>query len=150
MTTRNTDEMFPPAQDAPLPDAQATRFIDVHIYDVGPEEDEPPTVESEPEAAEPAHAPRRPRAILPLVAVAVCIVLVGGLSVVFLLPLLTPPEATITIVPLSKQITTSSTITVVAGQAPTAGQLAGRTLPAVTMSQQQTVPTTGKAHQDAR
>jgi hypothetical protein len=159
MTTRNTDEMFPPAQDAPLPDGQATRFIDVHIYDVGAEEDEPPTVESEPEA-EPAAAPdedgqdapepRRRIAVLPLVGVAVCILLVGGLSVVFLLPLLTPPEATITIVPTSKQITTTSTLTVVAGQPPTAEQLAGRALPAVTMSQQQTVPTTGKAHQDAR
>jgi hypothetical protein len=163
MKTHNTDDLFPPVEDAPLPDGHATRFIDVHIYDVGPDEDEPPTVESEPAAAapdedeqdapeppEPTYSPRRPLMVLPLVAAVVCMVLVGGLSVVFLLPLLTPPEATITIVPISKQITTSSTLTVVAGQAPTAEQLAGRTLPAVTMSQQQTVPTTGKAHQDAR
>jgi len=164
MKTHNTDDLFPPVEDAPLPDGHATRFIDVHIYDVGPEEDEPPTVESEPAAAEPAavpdedeqdapeppHAPRRHLAVLPLVGVAVCILLAGILSVVFLLPLVTPPEATITIVPISKQITTTSTLTVVAGQTPTAEQLAGRTLPAVTMSQQQTVPTTGKAHQDAR
>jgi hypothetical protein len=164
MKTHNTDDLFPPVEDAPLPDGHATRFIDVHIYDVGPEEDEPPTVESEPAAAEPAavpdedeqdapepvQPPHRQLMILPLVGMAMCILLVGGLSVVFLLPLLTPPEATITIVPISKQITTSSTITVVAGQAPTAEQLAGRALAAVTMSQQQTVPTTGKAHQDAR
>jgi hypothetical protein len=162
MKTHNTDDLFPPVEDAPLPDGHATRFIDVHIYDVGPDEDEPPTVESqldgepaapdedEQDAPKPIHASRRSLAVLPLVAVAVCILLVGGLSVVFLLPLLTPPEATITIVPISKQITTTSTLTVVAGQAPTAEQLAGRTLPAVTMSQQQTVPTTGKAHQDAR
>jgi hypothetical protein len=156
------DDLFPPAQDVPLPDGHATRFIDVHIYDVGPEEDEPPTVESrldgepaaapdedEQDAPEPPPAPRRLLVILPLIGVAVCVLLVGGLSIVFLLPLLTPPEATITIVPISKQITTTSTITVVAGQTPTAEQLAGRTLPAVTMSQQQTVPTTGKAHQDA-
>jgi hypothetical protein len=158
MKTHNTDDLFPPVEDTPLPDGHATRFIDVHIYDVGPE-DEPPTVEGEPEA-EPAAAPdegeqdapelRRPLAVLPLIGIAVCILLVGGLSVVFLLPLLTPPEATITIVPISKQITTTNTLTVVAGQAPTSEQLAGRTLPAVTMSQQQTVPTTGKAHQDAR
>jgi hypothetical protein len=162
--THNTDEIFSPVEDAPIPDGHATRFIDVHIYDVGPAEDEPPTVESQLEAEEPAaapdedeqdapeppHAPRRPHAVLPLIGVVVCIVLVGVLSVVFLLPLVTPPEATIMIIPISKQITTSSTITVVAGQAPTTEQLAGRTLPAVTMSQQQTVPTTGKAHQDAR
>jgi Baseplate J-like protein len=157
--THNTDEIFPPAQDAPIPDGHTTRFIDVHIYDVAPEQDEPPTVESEPAAApnedeqeppEPMQPPRRPLAVLPLVGVAVCVLLVGILSVVFLLPLLTPPEATITIVPISKQITTTSTVTVVAGQTPTAEQIAGRTLSAVTMSQQQTVPTTGKAHQDAR
>jgi hypothetical protein len=159
MKTHNTDDLFPPVEDAPTLDGHGTRFIDVHIYDIGPEQDEPPTVESQLEA-EPATAPqedeqdapepRRPLAVLPLIGIAMCILLVGGLSVVFLLPLLTPPEATITIVPISKQITTSSTLTVVAGQAPTAEQLAGRTLPAVTMSQQQTVPTSGKAHQDAR
>ncbi len=160
--THNTDEIFSPAQDAPIPDGHATRFIDVHIYDVAPEQDELRTVESQLEAepaapdkdeqepSEPVQPPRRPLAVLPFVAVAVCIVLVGVLSVVFLLPLLTPPEATITLVPISKQITTTSTLTVVTGQTPTAEQLAGRTLPAVTMSQQQTVPTTGKAHQDAR
>jgi hypothetical protein len=159
MKTHNTDDLFPPVEDAPIPDGYATRFIDVHIYDVGPEQDEPPTVESEPtavpdedeqDASEPVQPPRRPLAVLPFVGVAVCVLLVGVLSVVFLLPLLTPPEATITIVPISKQITTTSTITVVAGQAPIAEQLAGRALSAVTMSQQQTVPTTGKAHQDAR
>jgi hypothetical protein len=160
--THNTDEIFPPVEDAPIPDGHATRFIDVHIYDVAPEEDELPTVESQLEAEpaalyedeqeppEPTHAPRRHIAFLPLIGVAVCILLVGMLSVVFLLPLLTPPEATITIVPINKQITTTSTLTVITGQATNAEQIAGRALSAVTMSQQQTVPTTGKAHQDGR
>ena len=125
MKTRNTDEMFPPVEGTLLPDGHTTRFIDVHIYDVAPEQDEPPTVESqleaepaapdedEQDAPEPPHAPRRHLAVLPLVGVAVCILLAGILSVVFLLPLVTPPEATITIVPISKQITTISTVTVV-------------------------------------
>ncbi len=163
MKTFNTDDLFPPAQDAPTPEGQATRFIDVHIYDLPPQ-DESPTVESQlaavpatpqedaQEPQEPVQAPRRhpgSRRLFVVVGLALCLLVAGGISVVWLVPLLTP-TATITIVPTSKQITTSSTITVVAGQAPTTEQIAGRTLSAVTMSQQQTVPTTGKAHQDAR
>ncbi|HYU71572.1 MAG TPA: hypothetical protein VEL31_02735 [Ktedonobacteraceae bacterium] len=163
MKTYNTDDLFPPAQDAPISDGQATRFIDVHIYDVGPEGDEPPTVESQlaaepaapqedtqepPKPVQPSH---RSLSIRPLVVVglALCLLLAGIVSMVSLVPMLAP-TATVTIVPISKQITTNSVITIVAGQTPTAEQIAGRALPAVTMSQQQTVPTTGKVHQDAR
>ncbi len=162
MKSQNTDELFPLLEEMPLPDEQATHFIDVHIYDLPPQQ-EPPTVESqlaaepalpqqdEQEPPKPVPVPRRPISRRPLVVVglALCLVIVGAVSVVWLVPLFTP-TATVTIVPISKQITTSSVITVVAGQAPTAEQIAGRTLPAVTMSQQQIVPTTGKAHQDAK
>jgi hypothetical protein len=39
MKTYNTDDLFPPAQDAPTPDEQATHFIDMHIYDLPPQEE---------------------------------------------------------------------------------------------------------------
>jgi hypothetical protein len=52
--------------------------------------------------------------------------------------ILNPPIATVTIMPKSQQVTLSGTL-----------QL-GRVLPPLTISQSQTVPTTGKGHQDAR
>src|SRR5437764_796359 len=48
------------------------------------------------------------------------------------------------------QMTTTSIVTVVAGQANTVqGQLSGRALSSVSMNQARTVPTTGRGHQDA-
>jgi hypothetical protein len=72
--------------------------------------------------------------------------------VALLSPLLTGPVATVTIVPVSKQITTTSTITVTTGQGqPTRPPIIpGRELAAITMSQAVTAPTTGTAHQDAQ
>jgi hypothetical protein len=52
--------------------------------------------------------------------------------------ILNPPIATVTIIPKSQTVTLSSTL-----------QL-GRVLPPLTISQSQTVPTTGKRHQDAK
>lgn len=66
-----------------------------------------------------------------------------------LLPLFTL-TATVTIVPVTKQISTTSVISVVTEQANDKQvQLAGRALSSVSMSQARTVPTTGKGHQDA-
>jgi len=62
------------------------------------------------------------------------------------------PSATITIVSASQQLTTTSTLQVITnGTADlTKNQVPGRILPSITMSQAQTVPTTGIAHQNAK
>jgi hypothetical protein len=162
MSTHHTDDMFPIVDDAPTTDGQAIRFIDVHIYDEAPEENEPRTVESQDKAepiipteselyqSEPVQPPRRLIALRPLLVggLALCFVLVGAVSLLFLVPLLTS-SASVTIVPDATLVTSTDTIAVVIGT-PTAQQLAGRRLSSVTMNQAQTTATTGTAHQDAR
>jgi hypothetical protein len=175
MREYKTDEIFldgeqiltiPPLEDLP---AGTTRFIDIHVYDQLPEQEEPPSIESTPrdgspepgqhtvvssqdiqEQSEPRS--RRSRSVhpLPFVLGVLCILMASAVFVVFILPLFAL-TATITIVPATKRISTTSLITVVPGQVDnTQGRLSGRTLSSVMMSQAQTVPTTGKGHQDAR
>ncbi len=84
-----------------------------------------------------------------------CIVpLIGiltGVTYAVILPLFRP-SATVTIVATSQQISTTSILQVVTnGTAdPTKNQVAGRVLPAITMSEQKTVPTTGTIRQAAQ
>jgi len=69
---------------------------------------------------------------------------------VYVLPFLKhSPSATVTIIPDSMQITTTTTVSVVTETA-LPHQLQGRELFSVTMSQAQTVPTSGIGHQDAQ
>jgi hypothetical protein len=75
--------------------------------------------------------------------VTLCIVLLCSLPMLASIAfqaygLLNPPTATITIVPKSQTVTLSSTLRL------------GRLLSPITVSQSQTVPTTGKGHQDAK
>lgn len=56
---------------------------------------------------------------------------------------------TITIIPVSHEITHETTITVVPQQAEGTNQITGRQLSTVTMRQEQVVSTTGKGHQEA-
>jgi hypothetical protein len=92
---------------------------------------------------------RHPRPLLILFVALSLIVTVASITL-YLLPSLTS-SATITIIPVSKQVTTTSTVQVVTGTANTAAhQIAGRVISSVSMSQAQTVPTTGITHQDAR
>ena len=87
-----------------------------------------------------------------------CLLLCGLLaSTAFavLRPALFPvPEATITIVPVSQAVSTHTTLTLTtaATRGPTTGtsSLPAQRLPAVTMSQERTAPTTGTMHQEAR
>jgi len=92
---------------------------------------------------------RLPRLVLVLMLIA-SVGLVVGLGTCLLVPLLAP-SATITLVTTSPHLTTTSTIHLVTtGTAdPTKQQVPGRALPAITMSQQKTIATTGTAHQDA-
>jgi hypothetical protein len=150
-----TDELDPPGdheQNAP------PNVLHVHIYDLPPEErEEPLMVESDPPTPnqpeqEPNLPQRNQRRNFPLLYAVLGFVLVSAvLAGVSLRSILFPaPEATITIVTVSKPIRTSSTLTVITGQVPKAGQIAGRQLAAITMSQQRTIATTGTVHQDAQ
>ena len=61
---------------------------------------------------------------------------------------LTAPTPTITLVPRAQNLSITTMITAVSGT-PTRGQIAGRLLPSLTLSQARTTPATGKGHQDA-
>jgi hypothetical protein len=155
-----TGDIPPTERQTPSIDPQPTRLIDIHVYDLPPEETLPTGEETTPpsdqdqqqDASVPPAGPQRTnrrRAALLLVC-GVCIVLLAGIGVLVLYPLLTT-SATVTIVPITRQLQTTDTITVVTGHAATgAQQIAGSLLSSVTMSQQQTAPTTGKGHQDAQ
>jgi hypothetical protein len=61
------------------------------------------------------------------------------------------PTATVTIVPVSKAITATGSLTVVTGPANAAQhEIPGRLLSTITMSQAERIPTTGVGHQDAQ
>jgi hypothetical protein len=154
---RTTDDIFTSAEHTTSRE-QATRFVDVHIYDYKPEE--PPSIESQPEQklgtpsesdqdddTKAARPQRTYRYIVPLCIGLLC---VGGISILIIVSLfpLFVPDATVTIVPTTQQIRTTQNITVTTGQA-TGIQLQGRALAAITMNQTRTVATTGKGHQDA-
>ncbi|HLG65487.1 MAG TPA: baseplate J/gp47 family protein [Ktedonosporobacter sp.] len=149
------------------------RLIDIHIYEPEPEEMPPtdaPSVEGtlveeervrQPPQAEEPHedAPnpmrrppaRRKRAVLPVLLVLVCLLAGSSLLVLVALPLLTP-SATVTIVPRSTVVSVTRTLVVATDQTQplTAGQLPGRSLASLSMSQALTVPTTGTVHQEAQ
>jgi hypothetical protein len=153
----NTDEIDPPGYD----EQDAPNVVHVHIYDLPPEA-EPPIVQSDPptpdqpgqESSSPHEEPaqRTQRRSTTMMWAVIGFLLVGAvLTLVSLRPILFPaPEATITIVTVSTPIRAATTVTVVTGQAPKAGQITGRQLAAITMSQQRTIATTGTVHQDAQ
>ena len=74
-----------------------------------------------------------------------CLLAAGTLVTLFVSPVLFP-EATVTIVPVSRQVRMTTTVTLTGATGP----LPGRTLSSVTMSQEQTAPTTGRGHEDAQ
>ncbi|SRR6266487_274058 len=136
---------------------EESKTIDVYIVVNEPTEEaeQEQIVESdlEQERATPQVQPPQPLRRIRLhpwlvVLVALCVFLTGAVSLLYLVPLFTL-SATVTIVPAATVITLTDPITVVTGT-PTTQQLAGRVLSSVTMSQAQTVPTTGTAHQQAQ
>jgi hypothetical protein len=160
--TRKTDEIFVSVDASPPEEEdqrQHIRFIDVHIYDLPPgqelpgvecELDQDATIVDEESTEPPARPPRRYRTIAFVLAILVCFSVVSALVITLLLPLLTEPIVTITIVPITRQIDTTQTITV-STKARTQGiaTVPGRSLSALTISQQKTVATTGQGHQNA-
>ncbi len=155
-----------------LSDQHSQTVIDVYVIerDAAATEAEPPTVEStlEPVTQEarqneedeeqetPSPVPHewhrtRLRWWMVALVVVVGLLLIGGGTGLFVLYFFAP-SASVTLVTTARQLTTTSTVQVVTnGTAdPTKNQVPGRLLPAITMSQQKTVPTTGAAHQDAK
>jgi hypothetical protein len=135
-----------PAEPAPK------RVIDIHVYELAAGEETPPSSQEPQETTGTTQAaPARPdkrRALLLLIG-GFCFLLVAGIVTFVLSPLLFA-EATVTIIPLSKQISATSTVIVATGQPTGAQQIPGSMLAPVSMSQARTVNTTGKGHQDAQ
>ena len=148
---------------------QGTEVIDVFVVHRQVEESEAPTVEStladtsdeqETQAAsteqETTELPLRPlprksrRRALPFVIGAFYLLLAIALGTVTFL-IMFAPSATVTIIPISTQITTARTVTTVSSNANAAQQqVPGRLLDMITLSQAKTVPATGRGHQQAQ
>ncbi len=77
------------------------------------------------------------------------VLLVGSIVFLVVLTLLAPPP-TITLIPLARELGATTTIVVVSGAPTGGGRIQGRLLPALTLTQARTVPSTGKGHQDAQ
>jgi hypothetical protein len=130
--------------DQPLPDEEELETI--HVYPVegggilftrtplAPEEAAPPVIESRD-----VHAARAATTPPPFVLflLLLCIFVLGDLADTQLIALMTP-TATISITPDVRTITLQSTVTL------------GKLLSPITLTESQTVPTTGHGHQDAR
>ena len=98
----------------------------------------------------PAIAPRRKSKRGVLVGV-LCLLLAGLAITAYLLSPLTA-SATVTIIPQSREISTTITLTVVTAETANSlkHEVPGRLLSSLTLSQEQTVQTTGTGHQDAQ
>jgi hypothetical protein len=131
-----------------------------HVYNVYVVKQHPDTQEeplspqfvedeqSRPAAPAPKPTPRKPLLQL-LLLVVVLVSAVGGIIAGILAPMLVVPAVPVTIIPDQQTITTTSTIPLISGS-PSPGQLHVRLLPSYTISEQQTVPTTGTGHTDAK
>jgi VCBS repeat-containing protein len=108
---------------------------------------EPPLGDDE---ADPiTHIPVQPRPRAALLLISLSLMLLLSLGLYFLMPLLFP-SATVTIVPMEKNLSTTATIHLAAQSNQLTGdQIPGRLLPSLTMSQSETVKTTGVGHQNA-
>ena len=142
------------------------RIINVHLYVETPEDDAarvesivesqtPETIQQDErddqqEQGHQAAAPQRRRYLVPLLFFVLCTLVGGTIGYLYGLPLLTP-VAHITLLPDTRHLTTTSTITIVPGTADAAQQhLAGRPVSSGLILQVRTVTTTGTGHQDAK
>lgn len=171
MPNRNTDKLARhiQAEETTLPpDEQgATRLIDLHLYPLpdaealADEEESSKDVSQEQQPADPPGedtphiiiSPPSQRQYPPrlLILASACSLLLALAAItLFVIWPLVEPAATITIIPISKQITTTTRIQIANDTAPTGHTIAGRLLATVSMSEQRSITTTGKAHQDAQ
>ena len=117
----------------------------IHVYFVREEakpEDTKQVIDSKP--------PRDPLQNIPLgviIALALNVLLFFSI-LVSLLPQITA-SATITLIPVEKHLATTARIGAIVGK-PTNDEIQARLLPSLTLTQSQTVPATGKGHQEAQ
>jgi len=121
-----TLELPPPEPEATSPDAWQQALHGEITVEVAPDEEEAP-------------APRPPRRPSFLLVVATGVVCFTVLLAHFFLPVFLAPPATVTIIPLSRTLTTITTLS-----------LQGRPLGPLTLAQTAMVPATGYRHQDAK
>ncbi|GHO54180.1 baseplate J/gp47 family protein [Ktedonobacter robiniae] len=128
--------------------------VEIHLYPRAEPEEPANVVESVPPIGqEPQPGRRRPlqwvkhHLVLLSAILCACALVIGGL--LYVSPFWTP-TTTVTIVPVSHTLETRLTVTIGGSTDKTQSQVPGRILPTVTMSQARTIPTTGKAHQDAQ
>ena len=159
-------QLIPDEQEETFSQQRPHTIIDVYVIE-REQDDDPPTVEStldtqtqgsqddeEPETTPTTtrrgHHRTRPKCSI-IALVALCILLIGAGVSSYLVQLFTS-SARVTIVTASQQLTTKSTFRIITnGTAdPRKKQVPGRALPAITMSQERTISTTGTAHQAAQ
>ncbi|GHO76591.1 hypothetical protein KSD_43620 [Ktedonobacter sp. SOSP1-85] len=131
--------------------------VEIHIYPrAEPEEpanvvESVPPINQEPESGRRGPLPWMRQHTHPLVLfctiLCTCALVVGGL--LYMSPLWTA-TTTVTLVPVSHMLETRLTVTIGGNTDQTQSQVPGRLLPTITMSQVRTIPTTGKALQDAQ
>jgi hypothetical protein len=163
----------PPEQDEP-PEQMGATIIHFYVVDApsSPLEEDERTIESTLEATEeeedsPEDSEREPplsamhplsgrgrRVRVPLLLLALCLLLVGAVLFVSLVPLFTA-SATVTIIPTAMEISGTTTLALVTGTGTppypgSAQQVAGRRLSTLTLSQEQVKPTTGIGRQQAQ
>jgi hypothetical protein len=167
----------PTTDDEVAGQAGPTRFVDIKVYDLRPgEQVTPPSIEGtlaaeaapdeqqdalQPDAPQPGEEIEETPPIAPrqsvrlhmttLICLAAWTLVALAIGVWYgVLPLFSP-MATVTIVPVSRAITATGTLTVVTGPANAAQhEIPGRLLSTISMSQARSVPTTGTGHQDAQ
>jgi Baseplate J-like protein len=159
---QNTDEIVPdPAIPRPDQEEMSIQLIDIHLYKISQEEIKSieSTLQETEETAQPEvwqeqkeplkKQPKRTLSAMLLVLIALSVLVSSGGSLAYFL--LCMPTVTITIIPKSVQVETTGTITIDTSTAsPSNGEIPGRLLPAITMSQTQTIATTGTTYQEAR
>lgn len=151
---------FPHIVTSPVPPDQERPII-VYLIDASPQEPEERIVEastgtaSAEQSADDPKTSRKPlfsvpHRFLPLVSVVGCLLILLLATTWLLVPLWTP-TATITIIPVQQLITAETRATIVTNGTANAaqGQLPGRLLPALTLTQARTVATTGVGQQQA-
>ncbi len=128
---------------------QAQAGAPLEAEESGVVESVPPEAAQEAEGRVPSARSSRQRA-LPFVLLVLCLLAAGAVVVFFLMPFFTA-SATVTMLPVERQISATTMLTVVPGSAnPNRHQVPGRLLSPLTLSEAQSVPTTGTGHQPAQ
>jgi hypothetical protein len=120
----------------PLEEAEQEEF-DVYI-----EEDRITVVkrpEPQPKTIEAVQPPHLPPPYFAYTALTISLLFIAYLVTSAIITVFFPPSVTITLLTKSRTVTATGTL-----------QVQTRTIPPITLSESQTVPTTGKGHQDAR